>query len=297
MLYFGGKHEKTYVVTVYEQKPARLLAQLLLELEGSPLRGAYCAGFECEVWRCLPFADHLMEWLADYALREEELRVSHVNMYVRLKEAAARIYSSDKYKKRGEVGEIILHAICRDFFGTIPFAPRVFYLTSSNDVVKSFDMVHVRYLDDDKFELWLGEAKFYENGDAAIKAAISSVETHIQQGFLNHEKLILGPQISPNIPRYHEIRELLSIQTSLDSLFDAAVFPICIACDSVAASSHTSLSDMYSGAVLEELSALQQRVPESGLAQKIRIILIYVPLASKDALAAAFDARLKGLSQ
>lgn len=36
----------------------------------------------------------------------------------------------------------MLHAVCRDFFGTIPIAPRVFYLTSSNDVVKSFDMAH-----------------------------------------------------------------------------------------------------------------------------------------------------------
>jgi hypothetical protein len=283
------------MATVYDNKPARLLAQLSVDLAENPQNGSYCAGFECQVWRCEPLADHLMEWLADYALREEELRVSHTNMYVRLKEAAARVYSTDSYTTRGEVGEILLHAICRDFFGTIPFAPRVFYLTSSNDVVKSFDMVHVRYLDDNSFELWLGEAKFYEDGAAAIKAAIASVKTHIDQGFLNHEKLVLGPQVSSAIPRYREIRELLSVQTSLDSLFDAAVFPICIACDSEATAGSASSSESYAQAVVEELSKLQARLVASGLTQLIRVMLIYVPLASKTALAKAFDDRLKGV--
>lgn len=236
-----------------------------------------------------------MEWLADYALKEDELRVHHGNMYVRLREAAARIYDSEHYKARGEIGEITLHAICRDFFGTIPFAPRVFYLTSSNDVVKSFDMVHVRYMDNDGLELWLGEAKFYKDAMSAISAAISSVETHIDQGFLNREKLILGPQVSKDIPRYEEIRELLSTQTSLDSLFKTAVFPICIACNSEATANNTEISDTYLKQVAEELAGLEKRVAESGLTQKIRIMLIYVPLGSKEALADSFDKRLKGI--
>jgi len=140
-----------------------------------------------------------MDWLADYALLEDELKVSHTNMYVRLREAAARIYTSDKYQKRGELGEVLLHAICRDFFGTIPIAPRVFYLTASNDVVKSFDMVHVRYLMEGAFELWLGEAKFFQNASEAMNSAVESIKAHIDAGFLRNEKLLLGPQISKSI--------------------------------------------------------------------------------------------------
>lgn len=283
------------MVTPYDSKPARLLTQLTLDWSQNPGVSAHCAGFELQAWRCEPFADHLMEWIADYALPEEELRVTHTNMYIRLKEAAARIYSSSNYAKRGEIGEIALHAICRDFFGTVPFAPRVFYLTSSNDVVKSFDMVHVRYVSENDFELWLGEAKFFKDADAAIKSAIASVETHIDQGFLHREKLILGPQVSKDVPHYQEIRELLSVQTSLDKLFQSAVFPICIASDSVAASTGASHSPAYAAEVLQELSALEARVSASGLPQKIKIVLIYVPLGSKEALASAFDTRLKGL--
>jgi hypothetical protein len=262
-------------VKPYDDKPTRLLTQLSVDLTGNPGLGCFCAGFELQAWRCDSLANHLIEWIADYALKEDELRVHHGNMYVRLKEAAARVYTSENYKKRGEVGEIILHAICRDHFGTIPFAPRVFYLTSSNDVVKSFDMVHVRYLTGKTFELWLGEAKFYEDGREAIHAAIASVEAHIQQGFLKNEKLLLGPQISKSIPLYQEIRNLLSVQTSLDELFKAAVFPVCIACDSKITAAGDAICDAYTDGIKDELAELAAKVQASGLPEKIKVMLFY----------------------
>ena len=280
----------------YESTPKRLLSRVLDMQDESPAVASYCAGFELKQWRCEQLADHLMEWIADYALVESELKVSHANMYVRLKEAAARVYKSTNYQKRGEVGEIALHAICRDFFGTIPVAPRVFYLTASNDVVKSFDMVHVRYTEDKAFELWLGEAKSYKDPIEAIKSAIESVNTHIDAGFLKGEKLLLGPQVSSEIPQYEEIRELLSVQTSLDKLFESAVFPICIACDSQAISKHVTHSKEYIGHVKSEAVAIQKKLVDSGLPGRIRMMLFYIPLGSKDNLAKAFDDRLKGIS-
>ncbi|MFD2032732.1 Hachiman antiphage defense system protein HamA [Ancylobacter dichloromethanicus] len=33
------------------------------------------------------------------------------------------------------------------------------------------------------FEIWLGEAKIYEDGLDAVSAAISSIRAHIDQGF------------------------------------------------------------------------------------------------------------------
>jgi hypothetical protein len=283
------------MLSPYSSKPKRLLTQLAIDDTSVPVSASYCAGFELKAWRCESFADHLIDWIADYALKEDELRVDHGNMYIRLKEAAARVYRSENYQKRGEVGEIVLHAICRDFFNTVPFAPRVFYLTSSNDVVKSFDLVHVRDLPDGSFELWLGEAKFYTSAIEGIKAAIESVTAHIDKGFLQNEKLLLGPQVSKSLPHYQEIRDLLSVQASLDDLFKNAVFPICIACDSKATQSNQAFSDAYTEAVGAELSVLVGRLHESGLTEKIRIMLIYVPLGSKEKLADAFDDRLKGL--
>lgn len=282
-------------MSYYHAKPKRLLTEVSLQDANAPLTGGYCAGFELKAWRCNQLADHFIEWLADYALKEDELSVDHVNMYVKLRQAAARIYKSEKYKKRGAVGEIALHAICREFFSTIPISPRVFYLTSSNEVVKSFDLVHVRYIGDNP-ELWLGEAKFFEDRGKAVAAAIKSVREHIDQGFLQNEKLILGPQISRNIPHYQEIRDLLSSESSLDSLFSSAVFPICIAADSDVTSAAHAIDDSYREGIREEAAALAQAIEDSGLLTAIRIVLIYLPLGSKSQLADAFDLRLKGLN-
>lgn len=284
-------------MSAYANLPERLLTCLYDSTSATGGNALYCAGFELQKWRCDALAAHIMEWIADYALVEEELNVSHANMYVRLQQAAVRIYTSDKYKRRGEVGEITLHAICRDFFGTVPFAPRVHYLTASNDVVKSFDMVHVRYLEGNTFELWLGEAKFYKDAEEAISSAIESVNTHIDAGFLNNEKLILGPQISRSIPQYEEIRALFSKNTSIDNLFKTAVFPICIASDSEAVATHTAHDAKYISAASKELMKLEVKLKSSGLREKIRVVLIYVPLGSKEGLAEAFDKRLKGLQR
>lgn len=283
-------------ISPYDKKPDRLLTQIIDIVKGeSPVR-AYCAGFELNQWRCNQLADHLIEWLPDYALKEDELLVNHGNMYVRLREAAVRIYSTEKFHKRGEVGEVILHAVCRDFFGTVPLTPRVFYLTSSNDVVKSFDLVHIRYDEEGEFELWLGESKLWEKREDAVADAIKSINTHIEQGFLHREKLLVGPQISKWLPRYQEVRRLFSEKETLDKLFKTAVFPVCISSDSESISNKSSNDDGYIEAISGEIDEIWKNIEKSNLLTKIRIILFYIPLESKAKLLEAFDKRLKGLT-
>lgn len=106
----------------------------------------------------------------------------------------------------------------------------------------------------------------------------------------------MGPQISKDIEHHADIRALFARETSIDDLISAAVFPICIACESPAASKHKKLDDAYVEALKPELRTLADKLDQSGLRQKIRILLIYVPLGSKAALADAFDRKLKGLS-
>ena len=257
---------------------------------------AYCAGFELSEWRCDGFADNLIDWIIDYALKSDELSsLDHTNSYVRLRQAAVRVYTSAKYERRGEIGEIAAHAVCRKYFKTIPVAPRVNYLSASNDPVKAFDLVHVRYNDERNFELWLGEAKFFKKRSRAIADAIKSIESHITKGFLNNEKLLLGPQVSRDIPHSNKIRDLLSSTVSLDQLIKQAVFPVLIAANSDAITQHNALNDEYTEEVKEEMNALWKTLQNSELTSKIKIFLIYVPLGDKDKLNAAFDARLKGL--
>ncbi len=282
-------------MSAYQNKPKRFLERLYFQDGSNPVNGICCAGFELQAWRCVPFAEHLIEWLPEYALPEEELAVTHANMYVKLRKAAVRVYTSEKYQKRGEAGEIALHAICRDYFDTLPISNRVFYKSASNDVVKAFDMVHARFPKSGGVELWLGESKLYLNTIDAIAEALTSVADHLEQGFLKEQKLLLGPQIPKTTLRYDELMELFEPQTSLDKFIASGVFVIGILSSSKACSGATEFSDAYKATLENEFVAISDRLIKSGLTKKIRVVLLYVPLANKEEFVTAFDTKLKGL--
>lgn len=281
------------MTTAYSSSPPCVLKKIA---DAKPSAEAFCAGFELSEWWHEGLANNLIEWIIDYALKSDELKtLNHTNWYVRSRQAAARVYTSPRYEKRGEVGEIAAHAICRTYFQTIPVAPRLNYLSASNDPVKAFDLVHVRYTSEENFELWLGEAKFFKDRVDAVKNAISSICSHITKGFLTNEKLLLGPQVSNDIPHSERIKQLLSSEKSLDHLIQNAVFPVLIAANSDSTPNHTQPSRAYFDEIEDELEALWGQITESGLTAKIKVRLIYVPLGDKDKLNKAFDERLKGL--
>jgi hypothetical protein len=282
-------------LTAYTHKPKRLLERLYFDENGNPVDTICCAGFELQAWRCIPFAEHLIEWLPEYALPEDELNVTHANIYIKLKKAAVRVYTSEKYKKRGEAGEITLHAICRDYFDTLPISPRVFYKSASNDVVKAFDMVHARFPKTGGVELWLGESKLYADTKQAITEALKSVKDHLDQGFLKEQKLLIGPQIPKSTPHYEELMELFEPQTSLDKFISAGVFVIGILSNSPACGAAKTINDAYKVALNNEFAVLKDSLTKSGLTKTIRVVLLYIPLADKDGFVAAFDTKLKGL--
>lgn len=221
--------------------------------------------------------------------------MDHGNVLVKLNQAAVRVYTSGKYASRGEAGEIALHAVCRDFFGTIPISPRVFYKSTSNDVIKAFDMVHVKFPKDGSIQIWLGESKLYKSGAQAIADAIASIKQHIGEGFLSNQKIILGPQIPKNTYRYDDIIKIFNKQESLDTLIKNAVFAVGILCDSKAVSLAKKHDEVYVKAAMAELEALEAKLAAGGLPANLKFVLIYIPLGSKKAFVEAFDKRLKGL--
>jgi hypothetical protein len=75
-----------------------------------------CAGFESGSWRARPFAGHLMNYLIEFALTADEWqRTNAINAFRHLQRAARTVYATEKYENRGEVGELLLHAIMRRF--------------------------------------------------------------------------------------------------------------------------------------------------------------------------------------
>jgi hypothetical protein len=161
--------------------------------------------------------------------------------------------------------------------------------------VKAFDMVHARIPKKGPIEIWLGESKLYAEGLRAIADAITSIRAHVDAGFLSNEKLLLGPQIPKTTPRYAEISAMFKKQASLDLLLNNAVFAVGILCNSISAKQAKERDEKYMKGAIAELAALAKALGNSGLAAQLRLVLIYVPLASKKELVEAFDSRLKGL--
>ena len=66
-------------------------------------------------------ADHLFEWLPEFALTfSERQRFADVTAVRLIKRAAQVVYATDKYQRRGEFGELLLHAVVRQVFGSKP---------------------------------------------------------------------------------------------------------------------------------------------------------------------------------
>jgi hypothetical protein len=173
----------------------------IVDLPGVPRCVALCPDFENESWRYKALAAHLLDWLPDVALRPKEREALLYEPYKTLARSCRRLFDTDDPSKRGEVGEILLHAACRQEFGTAPFVARLFYKMRTNDSVTSVDIVHVLYNEHEKkLELWLGEAKLFDNVQTARYKALASVKPLWDPEFLGEMKALIGPKIDEAAP-------------------------------------------------------------------------------------------------
>nr|WP_298719404.1 DUF1837 domain-containing protein [uncultured Steroidobacter sp.] len=252
-----------------------------------------CAGYDGGKWRSANLADHLFEWLPYAALSQEhQLSFASHNFLQMLRVASAHIYNTKKTATRGELGELLLHLCCILHFGCAPVVCKLILKSSSNDTVKGFDGVHV-LPKADKFELWLGESKFYMDGQEAIRDSIESVRQHVLPEFLSAEKAMLFGHVGPDVPHRDAIVKLLKAQTSGDQLLKAATFPILIAYESKTVANFKELSESYVDALTQESLGMKAYFRERASDLKLRFQLILVPLERKADVVARFDEKLR----
>jgi hypothetical protein len=271
------------------ERPKNFLEILHQTDDGDCVGLIACAGFDLGKWRHKKLAEHLVAWLPHFALKPDEIKKFGIHdAYEILRLAAARIFKAEAGKNRGEIGELLLHIICVTEFRASAFVSRVFYKMRSNDQITGFDSALVTVTEDEDIELWLGEAKFYTDTKQAITAALSSLKGHLDEGFLEETKILIGPKIEPSAPSYAKLQWLFDNGNKLDEIVSRIVVPVLIASDSNAARNYDGCDDSYREVVIEEFEYIQGRFMDSKLAQKLRIVAIYVPLASKQDLEEEF---------
>jgi len=256
------------------------------DLEVEPSLTGLCVGYEVKEWRAKQFA-----------LTSSELAsVSPGNMVRLMREGARMIYDSEKFKNRGEFGELFLHAAVRTVFQSEPAISKIFYKTSANDTVKGFDAVHVVGPPDD-MELWIGEVKFYKDINAAIRDVIAEIEDHTQRDYLRDEFLWIRGKIDDASEHAAQLSKLLSPNTSLDVVFKRACIPVLLTYESECVAFHAECSGEYVGAFEKELRTHHDKFLEklSGIAlpEGLAIRLFLLPLHIKKALIDALDTNLK----
>ena len=262
-----------------------------LQIEPSLL--GWCVGYEFDEWRGKQLANHLLDWLPEFALKYSEWDgMNSGNARELLGRAAASVYKSDKYKKRGEFGEILLHAMIRQHFRSAPAISKYYYKDSSNDTVKGFDAVHVVGEPGD-WELWLGEVKFYKDISKAIADVVEELQEHTGRDYLRSEFIAITNKIDDSWGEAAELRKLLSPNTSLDEIFTKVCVPVLLTYDSTVVASHTIISEEYEAAFRKEVLRHRDTFASKELPTTLEIRLFLLPIKSKEELVKQMDEALK----
>jgi len=244
----------------------------------------FCAGYEMGEWRSEQLAEHVMEWLPEFALKYSEWKnLGSANAVRLIKKAAKLIFESDDFKLRGEFGEILLHIMIRQSFSTVPAISKLYYKDSRNDTVKGFDCVHT-VLIDDKLELWLGEAKFYSDIYKAISDVITELEHHTTRNYLRDEFIAITNKIDSEWPYSEKFKKLLDPNTSLDKIFEVTCIPVLLTYNSKTINAHNKISDKFIQDMEIEIKNFYKLFSSKKLPQNIKIYLFLFPLKDKNDL-------------
>ena len=256
-----------------------------------------CAGYERGEWRAKQLADHVMDWLPEFALTASECTtLGPQNATKLMRSAAKRVYDSEKFKNRGEFGELLLHAAIRQVFDSLPAVSKIYYKSANNDTVKGFDAVHVVGPPED-LELWLGEAKFYDDISRAMSDVVSELHKHLETDYLRDEFALIVNKIDPKWPHAAVLRKLLQPEISLDEVFTRVCIPVLLTYDSPCVAGHTSCDRAYAKAFEQEMRKHYGAFCGRELPKEIRIHLFLLPLLQKRALVEVLDAKLKAWQQ
>ncbi len=259
---------------------------------------ALCAGYELGTWRAAQLVEDIFDrHLLTFALSYSELeRMTSQTAVQSIRDAAMSVYSTDKYQKRGEFGELLLHAALVDFYRAEPAVSKIYYEDSSNDVVKGFDSVHIVGDEEGRLKIWFGEAKFYSDLDSAIASALADIDAHLQSDFLKKEFIFIGRKVDATWPHADAFKALIARSRSLDEISTSIVMPIFLTYDSDVVGNHDVVSPEYVSELSSEVEAALGRF-ESKLRKplEVEIRLILVPLKSKTRLVDLMHAKLRAM--
>lgn len=283
-------------MSIYSNKPDPFFEIVSHELSKEPGLTGACAGYEGAKFRNTELANYLFEWLPDFAMKYSELEEFNSGTAMKLvRKAAKTVYTTDKYGKRGEFGELLLHALLREVFGSEPAISKIYYKSATNETVKGFDAVHIVETSSG-LELWLGEVKFYKSAAQAISDITKEIIAHTDHDYLKNEFILIGNKIDPRWKHSDALQALISGRKSLDDVFERVCIPALLTYESSCVAKHSKGSDEFRQELREEMDGLHGTFAGKTL-PRVRIHLFLVPLHSKEDLVSILHNKLEGLQR
>lgn len=219
--------------------------------------------YEGGEWRYEKFIDYLLDVVPMTALAANELEalIDDGRAHSATKRALQnlRYIDSDKDDKGrgGEIAEILLYGIMKNYYKAIPAVPKIYHKQNVNDNAKGADSVHIVLREDGVFEIWLGEAKFYKDiTSKRLDGPICSVVELLKRDKLWHELDIITDVKNLDVyiedPKtVIEIKDLLNRDTSLDEIKMRLHIPILLLYECELTQSAQRIDDVYKNKIKE----------------------------------------------
>lgn len=269
--------------------------------------------YEDGSWRFSKFQNFIWNNIKETALsyRERQSLIETEGEYSILTTAAKnlRLSESDNVGKGSEVAEIVLYGIMKNYYKALPIVPKIFYKQNTQDQAKGSDSVHIVIESEERFSLWFGESKFYNNiENARLKKIIESVKDSISLDKIKKENSIIT-NLS-DINDFEEISEILrtkiknslSQKESIDKLKTVLNIPILLLHEC----SITKRTKLYTDDYKLELIAfhkdratayfkkqIEECKVDIHLYEKINFHIILFPVANKEIIVEKFVAKAK----
>lgn len=295
-------------------KPKNFLEKITVEIVNVPGLIGLTGSFKNGDWDSESFANGMLSWLLEFALKGSEYEKSQKRMASSdfeslVKKAARRIYITPKYQNRGEFGELLLHAAMRQIFKTQPAISKIYYKTSLNETVKGFDAVHV-VEKDEGLELWLGETKFYTDFKRAVRDVLQELELHTKRNYLEDEFILIADKIEDSWQYSEKLKKLLTLndKTRLSDVFKSVCFPILLTYDSLTIDGHKGCNfpncdknkcttciatSHFVESIESEIRASHNYFLNKCKFEKLKIYVFIVPIKCKSELITKLDTKLK----
>lgn len=205
---------------------------------------------------------------------------------------------ADRYLRRGEFGELILHLLLRDYKNTIPLISKIYFRDSLGTAVHGFDAVHIQ---ESTKTLWLGESKLYTDGKQGVSALIKDIKEHFLCDYLNSEFAIVSRKIRTidNIAEKDYWIDLLRESTTMREQLENINIPLLCTYESALFTKHSD--DRVSAFISEyesEMLNLKQYFDDNNdhpLRSNLNIILLLFPVQCKKELVARLHRNLSGI--